>query len=652
MLTVAYLGPDDLTEEQVLTRLSLERFDTISCDVETVSTEDRTMIGIGIGLGPRESIYFKTFPGPSPYMAIAWNLLLKARTVVLHNAIFDLTTLQEYLITDAPWWGEREQATWGGVGTGGIGESGSGQGSGQGSGAGSGTGWGLAPIWHPTISGRPAVPPLLVQVADRCQDTALMLQVQGLRAGLQSASHNYAQTELDEIANILPERSNMLALDFEVVAHKCLMDCQATLRLWYQQRGPEWGQGGLTWHHELNWEGVAGDPGYGRGDGHVGFDPDEPQDHWVSPAMQECYETDRRLIGLLLKMSARGIKLVGFRVREHYEKISQERLFYQDICTREGFNPGSNQQVGYVLAARGNILPWTKSRKQLKVDDEVLENLTDPLAVVVRQYRSRDKMLGTYFRPCIGKDRVYTWFRQDLSTSRLSSSNINLQNWPDWARDVLLADRSIWTWMDFDQLETRILAVAADEPTLLAAYERGEDAHWTTQQALWPGTAKDDSRYRLLAKTFNHAMDYRAQDFTLAKHTKLPLSVVQPYRQKWLDTYPEIDAWQLETIELAWEHDWVENMFGRRCRVPKPDPGINGVTPNHTEKCAVNYPIQSAAADLVKRAMLHPDVVDMDQALQVHDEILVDGYVEFPEALADLGPLHTPFKTKHGVTWS
>jgi DNA polymerase-1 len=351
-------------------------------------------------------------------------------------------------------------------------------------------------------------------------------------------------------------------------------------------------------------------------------------------------------------MTARGIALRRDRVRAWYEELNQRRLFFEDICTKEGMNPNSPQQVGTILASRGNFLPFTdRTHKRLKTDEEVLEGLTDPLATVILEHRKLTKLIGTYFRPRLNKPRVYTHFRQDLSTSRLSSYDVNLMNLPEATRDILEADSGTWTWMDADQLETRILAHAAQDPIMLAAYERGEDAHWVTQQFLWPGTSRDDGGYRLKAKTFNHAMAYRAQDWTLAKHTKLPVSVCQEYKQAWLDKYQAVSDWQLETIEAGWEHGWVENMFGRRCRLPKLDPMVSGVTPNHIEKCAVNYPVQSTAADYIKRAMLDPDVIGLDQALQVHDEILVDGDVEFPERLAGLGPLPTPFKTKRGHTW-
>ncbi len=94
--------------------------------------------------------------------------------------------------------------------------------------------------------------------------------------------------------------------------------------------------------------------------------------------------------------------------------------------------------------------------------------------------------------------------------------------------------------------------------------------------------------------------------------------------------------------------DYVENLYGRRCRLPE---GIQ-YSWKHIINCRINYPIQSGAAEIVKRQMLLCDLLGMDQALQVHDEILVDGKVEFPPVLAHIHPeLHTPFKVRTGPYW-
>ena len=59
-----------------------------------------------------------------------------------------------------------------------------------------------------------------------------------------------------------------------------------------------------------------------------------------------------------------------------------------------GINPGSNQQVGLMLASRGIMLPLTKTGK-LKVDEEILSSIKDPIASAVLQYRSVRKLKGT-----------------------------------------------------------------------------------------------------------------------------------------------------------------------------------------------------------------------------------------------------------------
>jgi DNA polymerase-1 len=106
-------------------------------------------------------------------------------------------------------------------------------------------------------------------------------------------------------------------------------------------------------------------------------------------------------------------------------------------------------------------------------------------------------------------------------------------------------------------------------------------------------------------------------------------------------------SWLQRQLREGPERGYVETLFGNRCRLPS----VGGLS--HIEKCSANYIPQSSAAGVVKRAMLKCDELGMDQALQVHDEILVDGVVQFPEELAHILPgVHTPFKSTIGPNWS
>lgn len=86
----AYIGPytNDASRIEVLNNSSL-----IAIDIETVSLEDKTIMGIGFSPNPSESFYF---PIDSPYLP--WRLIASNTvTKIFHNGHFDIKILEEYL---------------------------------------------------------------------------------------------------------------------------------------------------------------------------------------------------------------------------------------------------------------------------------------------------------------------------------------------------------------------------------------------------------------------------------------------------------------------------------------------------------------------------------------------------------------------------
>ena len=466
----------------------------------------------------------------------------------------------------------------------------------------------------------------------RFADTSIMLQMQALPLRLADTVGQYLGVEIKEISDILPARKTMLDVPVEVVAEKCLHDTLYTHKLFEQMGGRKWldKANGHTWTYQFH--------------SSVWQDMSEPTSYYVSPEMKDCYDVDIRLIPLLLRMSKRGLALRKDRVEEWYEELSKEKLFYQDICTQYGFNPGSNQQVGYTLAERGNILPFTRSRRQLKVDEDVLLALDDPLARVVLQYRKKDKLLGTYIKPWRGEERAYTNFRLDLGTGRLASYDRNLQNVPKPVRDIFEPDSGVWTWWDHNQIEMRMFAYITQDPMMLKAYREGSDIHTVTQISLWPGSDLNDETLRVRVKGFNFSMIFYAQVETISRNSGLPLVACKKFREEWLDLYEVAADYMVRQMEGTGP---TQTIYGRKQRMP----GLDTATPAHIAKCRINYPVQGSAADVVKRAMLRCQ--EMDLVVQVHDEVLVDGDEDIPEELEWIHPeVHTPFKVKIGPVWS
>ncbi|KKM14858.1 hypothetical protein LCGC14_1701850, partial [marine sediment metagenome] len=314
MPNIAYIGPHDYTEEELIERLKAESPAVIAIDTETISLKDRTLIGIGIALNEREAVYFPVLPDCSKYLYLAWRLMGAPGVKVFFNALYDLYALTEYRADSDMERGSTSQIS-------------------------SLDGWRTAKVQEAGL------PDWLG--GGRLADPSAMGHIQALpNNSLQDTARAYISMKIDSIQDILPERKTMLDLSTADVAHKCIMDCLATIRVYFKEGGDRWWDSDShTWDYEANW--------------YDGCDPFEPTSYTVTQAMKDCYQVDMKLVPLLMRMSCRGIALRADLVEDWYQRTSEAQLFFEDICTKEGFKPGSNQQVGYVLAERGNFLPFT-----------------------------------------------------------------------------------------------------------------------------------------------------------------------------------------------------------------------------------------------------------------------------------------------------
>jgi DNA polymerase-1 len=614
---VYYIGPAKTIDEALARLITHDTF--LSCDTETVTTKDRRIIGLGFGLSRTEAIYFTMFEdenhahGRSPHWQTAVAVLKNRVPKWLFNASFDLDVIE----------------------------------------------------------------PIAGEI-DAWEDPSMMGRIQALPNSLELVAGLLWAEVHQTIQQILPKGKTMLDLTPEAVAFKCLNDCMSTWHMVDLMRGPEWltaeDSGNLYWKDEV-----------------LGKEYD------VTPKMRKAYKLDRAMIPLLRRMGKKGIGLSYERLIAHYEKLAAEKFRYQAICEQMfGFNPGSNQQTGYVLAKRGNILPFTQPRgwKQLKVDEDQLLKLDDPLARIVLEYRWRADQLSDVIEPWLGKpkgaagqkipykewkfpERVYTHWRLDLATSRLASYEDNLQNKTPSLRDCLAPDNGVFTWWDLSQIEMRLFAHFSQDPLLLDAYANDKSIHLMTMDELWPGLWRyrccrahkcscgqmDEVREYTDSKTFNFAMIYLAMAVALSKQTRRPVDVCEDLSQRWLNLYHVGHSWMLEQGAAGIERGYVETLEGRRCLIPditergseeRPEAGIH-----HSMVCGINYLIQGTAAWPIKVAMLRSDSDGLDQRLQVHDEVVIDGDVkEWTTGLHKTGPfaellpgIVTPYEVYKSPVW-
>ena len=138
------------------------------------------------------------------------------------------------------------------------------------------------------------------------------------------------------------------------------------------------------------------------------------------------------------------------------------------------------------------------------------------------------------------------------------------------------------------------------------------------------------------AKAINFGIIYGISPFGLGRQLGIPVGEAKTYIETYFEHYPGIRDYMETTKEFARANGFVTTIFGRKCHVP----GIQDRNParrNFSERAAINAPLQGAAADIIKRAMIHvPGALaeaglEARMLLQVHDELVL----EVPESQLD-----------------
>jgi DNA polymerase-1 len=321
----------------------------------------------------------------------------------------------------------------------------------------------------------------------------------------------------------------------------------------------------------------------------------------------------------------------------------------------ERFNIGSPKQLGDILFGKMGLPGGRKTATGAwSTDSDALEDLAAQgieLARRVVDWRQLAKLRSTYTDALpnfinLTTGRVHTSYAMAAtSTGRLSSSDPNLQNIPvrtEEGRRIRTAfiapPGTKLISADYSQIELRVLAHVADIPQLKKAFADGLDIHaMTASEMFGVPIAGMDSAVRRRAKAINFGIIYGISAFGLANQLSISREEAGDYIKTYFTRFPGIKTYMDETKKFARDKGYVETIFGRRCHFAR----IN--SPNASERAfmeraAINAPIQGAAADIIRRAMIRmQEALDAAKLsakmlLQVHDELIFETRDEEIEA--------------------
>ncbi len=383
--------------------------------------------------------------------------------------------------------------------------------------------------------------------------------------------------------------------------------------------------------------------------------------------LMTVYETlERPLPPVLAEMENAGVKVDPDRLRHlSHEFGVKMNAFEGEAHALAGrpFNLGSPKQIGDILFGEMGLEGAKRTATGAWATDvSVLEDLAaagddqgHQLARKILDWRQLSKLKGTYTDALIAAinpktGRVHTAYALAATTTgRLSSSDPNLQNIPvrtEEGRKIRAAfvaePGHVLISADYSQIELRLLAHIGDIPQLKDAFKRGLDIHALTASEMFGVPVEGmDPMIRRRAKAINFGIIYGISAFGLANQLNIEQSEAGAYIKTYFERFPGIRAYMDETRAFVRQHGFVTSLFGRKINIPD----IRAKSAAHrqfAERAAINAPIQGAAADIIRRAMVRMPGALRDAGLsarmllQVHDELVFEAPEAEAQAVCDL----------------
>lgn len=372
------------------------------------------------------------------------------------------------------------------------------------------------------------------------------------------------------------------------------------------------------------------------------------QDRLKKEQMEELFrKIEMPLVFTLYDMEQNGVKIAAKELKEYGEKLAGKiRQLEEEIYEEAGekFNINSPKQLGVILFEHMRIPGGRKTKTGYSTAADVLEKLAldYPFVNKILEYRQYAKLKSTYadgLAAFIREDgRIHGKFNQTIAaTGRLSSTEPNLQNIPvrmelgRMIRKAFIPEKGfVFVDADYSQIELRILAHCSEDEHLIAAYKEAKDIHRATASQVFGVPFEEvTEELRRNAKAVNFGIVYGISSFGLSQDLSITRKEADAYIKGYFKTYPGIKRFLDDCVSQAKEKGYAVTLLGRRRPVPELT-SKNFAQRNFGERVAMNAPIQGAAADIMKIAMIGVNTRLKEEGLrsrlvlQVHDELLIE----------------------------
>lgn len=223
--------------------------------------------------------------------------------------------------------------------------------------------------------------------------------------------------------------------------------------------------------------------------------------------------------------------------------------------------------------------------------EDILKHIDIPLSKLILEQRGLLKLIGTYIDKlpnCVIEktNRLHASFQQlGADTGRFSSKDPNLQNIPSHEKSIRMiftaAPGHVLVGSDFSQQEPRLLANYAKETNMINAYAEGKDLYatiasgvyhndyWDNMEFYKDGTPNPEGKKRRSScKSILLGIMYGRGVASVAEQINCTVKEAQTIIDGFFNSFPKIKTWVNGTQEFAKKYGYVEDLWGRRRRLP------------------------------------------------------------------------------------
>jgi hypothetical protein len=349
---------------------------------------------------------------------------------------------------------------------------------------------------------------------------------------------------------------------------------------------------------------------------------------WPIPPLDLTAAVERgRYMGAVARMEHTGIPIDVPALRVLQQHLGQIRrmLLARHAPADEVFGPAavSPAKLGAFLARHG-ITDWPRTEKsgRLATDGYTFAHMA-ALHPVLQPICDAHALLGKLhaFDPAVGRDgrnRSYLAPFQTKTGRNAPAGGGFVFQPARWLRGLIRPDPGCGLiYLDYAQQEFAIAAWLSGDAAMQAAYLSGDPYHaFGVQSGLITSGMTEEQRkaVRQQCKALVLGLAYGKGPRALAGDLKVDEDTAAAFVANYWRTFGKFKAWSDHVVEAAW-----------RTRVMRTESGwTQRVSARPNERSLRNWPIQSAGADILRRACCLLVEAGIAVCGPVHDAVLLE----------------------------